>query len=247
MEQQPQTVPSLETAPEPKRSGLGQVLRMFYEPSAVFRELAHTPSWVWPVVVLVVFSLASQLVIAPRIDMEGTIREQMAKSGRQVTEEQLEQAVAIGGKFAKVTMYVSPLLIPIMLLIMAGVYALGLRLVGGDTEFGKVFSGVSHALLPPGLVSGALMLVVASQRDSLLGTEVEHLVKSSVGSWLGPDAHRALVAAGSVLDVFNVWQWVLVVLALQIIGKVKRGQAIGIVAVVWGAWMLVRVGLAFLR
>ncbi len=245
MEPQPQPVP-VQPMPESPTNRLGQVVRMFYEPSAVFRELAHRPSWVWPVLILVVFSLASQLVIAPRIDMEGTIREQMAKSGRPVTEEQLEQAVAVGGKFAKLTMYTTPLMIPIMFLILAGLYTLGLRLVGGDTAFGKVFSGISHALLPPSLVSGALMLVVALQRDSLLASEFPHLVKSSVASWLGPDAHRVLVAAGSVLDVFNLWQWVLVVLALQIIGKVKRGQAIGIVVVLWGLYTLGKVGLALL-
>jgi hypothetical protein len=238
-------VPAVE--PTPQRGGFGKLVGMFFEPSAVLRELAVKPSWVWPVVLLMVVTLATQLVIAPRLDMAGTIRERMERSGRQISEEQLEQAVAMGGKIARISMYASPLFVPITLLMLAGVYALGLRVLGGDVDFGKLFAGISHAVMPSMLVASALMMVVAWPRDAITGTQIPHLVRSGLGSWLGPDVHRAVAAAADILDIFNIWQWVLVVLALEIMGKLKRNQAIGLVAVVWGAWTVVKVGLAFLQ
>jgi hypothetical protein len=245
MEQQP--VQPVEGVTEPKTSGLGRLFGAFFEPSKVFTELARKPSWVWPVVVLMVVALAAQLVIAPRFDMEATVREQMAQSGRQMTEQQLEQAVAFGGTIAKVAMYASPVFVPILLLVLTGLYALGLRLAGGEAEFGRLFSGVAHAITPPMLVASVLTIVVAVQRDSLVQSELENLVRSNLGAWLGPDTHKALVAAASVLDVFNLWQAILVVLALQIIGKIKQSQAIGVVATVWVVWIVIKAGLAFLR
>lgn len=245
MEQQP--VQPVEGVTEPKTSGLGRLFGAFFEPSKVFAELSKKPSWVWPVVVLMAVALAAQFVIAPRFDMEATVREQMAQSGRQMTEEQLEQAVAFGGKFAKIVMYASPAFVPILLLVLTGVYALGLRLAGGEAGFGRLFSGVAHAVAPPMLVASVLTIVVAAQRDSLVQSEMEQLVRSNLGAWLGPDTHKALVAAASVLDVFNLWQAILVVLALQIIGKIKQSQAIGVVATVWVVWIVIKAGLAFLR
>lgn len=238
-------VPTVE--PTPRRGGLGKLIGMFFEPSSVLRELTVKPTWVWPVIVLMVISLAAQLVIAPRLDMAGTIRERMERSGRQVSEEQLEQAVAMGGKIARISMYASPLFVPIMLLMLAGVYALGLKVLGGNVDFGKLFAGITHAVMPPMLVASILMMVVAWPRGAITGTEIPHLVRSGLGAWLGPDVHRAIVAAADIVDIFNVWQWVLVVLALEIVGKLKRGQAVGLVAVVWGAWTVVKVGLAFLQ
>lgn len=238
-------VPMVE--PTSQRGGLGKLIGMFFEPSLVLRELAVKPTWVWPVIVLMVISLAAQLVIAPRLDMAGTIRERMERSGRQVSEEQLEQAVSMGGRIARITMYASPLFVPIMLLMLAGVYALGLKVLGGEVDFGKLFAGIAHAVMPPMLVASVLMMVVAWPRDAITATGIPHLVRSGLGAWLGPDVHRAIVAAADILDIFNIWQWVLVVLTLEIVGKLKRGQAIGLVAVLWGAWTVVKVGLAFLQ
>lgn len=245
MDQQP--VQPLDAVTEPKTSGLGRLFGAFFEPSKVFAEISRKPSWVWPVVVLMVVSLAAQLVIAPRFDVEATVREQMAQSGRQMTQEQLDQAVAFGGTFARIAMYASPVFVPLLFLILAGVYALGLRLAGGEASFGRLFSGVAHAVAPPMLVQSLLMIVVAVQRESLVQSDLENLVRSNVGAWLGPDTHKALVAAASVLDVFNLWQAILVVLALQIIGKIKQSQAIGVVATVWVVWIVIKAGLAFLR
>lgn len=238
-------VPTVE--PAPRRGGLRQLVGMFFEPSAVLRELAVKPSWVWPVVLVMMISLAAQLVIAPRLDMAGTLRERMERSGQEISEEQLEQAVAMSGKIARISTYASPLFVPIMLLMLAGVYALGLKVLGGDVDFGKLYGGISHAVMPPMFVASILMMVTAWPRDAITATEIPHLVRSGLGAWLGPDVHPAIVAAADILDVFNIWQWVLVVLALEIVGKLKRGQAVGLVVVVWGAWTLVKVGLAFLQ
>jgi hypothetical protein len=43
-----------------------------------------------------------------------------------------------------------------------------------------------------------------------------------------------------VVDVFNVWYWVLLVMALVTVGGLRRSQAVGIVALFWGIWAVLQ-------
>lgn len=242
------------TTPEPsaggggvERSQLSRVLRTFTEPAAVFRELAQRPTLFVALLVLVAASVAVQAVIVPRLDMEATIRqslEQRQQGG--VREEEVEKAAQTAGKVGKATMLLSPLLIPVFFLLVAGVYSLGLRVLGSDTPFVPVYATCLHAALPAALVSNLLVVVVALQRDSLAVQEMESLVKSNLAAWLPPETAKPLLALAGALDVFNVWQWFLLVLGLQIVGRVSRGKAIALVAVVWGVWVGAKVLLAAL-
>ncbi len=230
-----------------ERSQLSRVLRTFTEPAAVFRELAQRPTWLVALLVLVAASLAVQAVIVPRLDMEATIRqslEQRQQGG--VKEEEVERAAQTAGKVGKATMLLSPLLIPLFFLLVAGVYLLGLRALGSDIPFVSVYATCLHAALPAALVSNVLVAAVALQRDSLAAQEMESLVKSNLAAWLPPETAKPLLSLAGALDVFNVWQWILLVLGLEIVGRVRRGKAIALVAVVWGGWIGVKVLLAAL-
>jgi len=246
-----ETFPPEAVQPVGQLSGaaLTRVWRVFAAPSEVFREIGASPTWLWPLVVMIVLSVASQLVIAPRIDFDATIRESMAQSGsgRQLTDEQIEQAVTMGKKVAGITMYVSPLGVPILYLMIGGLYFLLLKMVGSETEYSRVFSGMMHATLPADIVKSVLLTVVAWQKESFAATELETMLKSSLASWLPTEAPKATVALAGVLDVFNVWKWVMLVLALEIVGRVERKKAIGIVAGVWGVWALALMALRALR
>jgi len=230
-------------------AALSRVWRAFTAPAEVFREIAARPTWVWPLVVMIVLSVASQLVIAPRIDFDATIRQSMeqSSSGRQLTEEQMDKAVSVAKKVAGVTMYVSPLGVPVLYLLIGGLYFLLLKLVGSDTEYGRVFSGVMHAMLPADIVKSVLLTVVAWRKESFVATDLETMLRSNLAAWLPDTAPKATIALGGVLDVFNVWKWILLVLALEIIGRVERKKAIGIVATVWGVWALALMALRALR
>lgn len=249
MEQQPQPVPSLEPVPEPTKNGLGQVVRMFYEPSAVFRELAARRAWLWPLILVVMLAIGLQILTAPRLDMEGTIREQLERFGQadRVSAEQIRDMAAARGPMQKIGGIVGALIaIPLVMLALAALYLVGLKAAGSEVGFGSTFSMLMYASAPPAVVNTILTGIVAMGRDSFTQGELQKLVRSSLETWLSPDAPKALLALGSVLDLFNVWYWVLLVLGLGIVGRVKRGPAIAIVAVLWGLYTLGKVGFSLL-
>ena len=228
-------------------AALARVWRVFTAPLDVFREIAARPTWLWPLVVMVVLSVVGQLVVAPRIDFDATIRQSMEQGGRQLTDEQMDQAISISKKVAKVTMFVSPLFVPVLYLLIGGLYFLLLKLLGSEAEYGRVFSGTLFAVLPADIVKSVLLTVVASQKEAFPATELETMLKSNVAAWLPESAPGATVALGGVLDIFNVWKWILLVLALEVIGRVERKKAVGLVAAVWGVWALVLMALRALR
>lgn len=237
-------------AQEAGGSAAGRLLRIFTEPTAVFHELAATPTWVLPLVAIIVISLAVQLIIAPRLDMAGTIRQSLSErseSGQQLTDEQIDGMVEMGRKTGGVMRWLAPVTVALVFVIIAGVYFLGLKAVGSSVEFKPVLATVLHAAVPAVLLSSAVTLLVALQRASFTAQELEGMVKSSVGAFLPDGTSKPLVAFAGVIDLFNIWQWVLLAIGLPIVAKVTRGKVVGILAVVWGVWALGKAGMAALQ
>jgi hypothetical protein len=237
-------------AQEAGGNAAGRLLRVFTEPAAVFRELAATPTWVLPLAVLIVLSFAVQLVVASRLDLEGTIRQSLAErsqSGQQLSDEQVDRMVEMGSKTGGFMKWLTPTAVAVVFVIIAGVYFLGLKAVGSSADFKPVFATVLHAAVPAVVLSSAVTVLVALQRATFTGQELEAMVKSSVGAFLPDGAPKPLVAFAGVIDLFNIWQWVLLAIGLPIVAKVTRGKVIGILAVVWGVWALGKAGMAALQ
>lgn len=242
----PTPVPSPAAAPP---GGLALLVGTFWQPGATFKALGERPAFLWPLLILVIVAMLTQVVLLPRLDMEGTIREGMERFGQgdKLTDEQIHEMATRGGTLRKVAPLFGALLgIPIITALLALAYMLGLKVAGSSAGFDRAFAVVAHAQAPPAIVKTALTAVIALQRESFTAMEAERLVRSNLATWLGPEAPKALLALGGVLDVFNVWYWVLLVLGLAIVGRVTRGAAVGIVLVLWGLYTLGAVGLALL-
>jgi Yip1 domain len=249
MNEEQSSYPPLEPQTKTGGSAFSRVIRIFSQPTAVFRELAVTPTFLVPLVVILLFAIGAQAVITSRLDMEAAVRERLAasSSSHQMTDEEMDRAVGIANKMSKVFLYATPVTVPIFFILVSGIYFLGLKVLGSESEFKPVFATVVHSSLPASIVGGALTMLVAWKHASIAPDQVERMVKSSLAAWLPASAPKMLVALAGVLDIFNLWQWILLALGFQIVAKVSRNKAIGLVAVVWGVWALGKVGLAALR
>jgi hypothetical protein len=237
------------TGPHAAGGSVSRLGRVFVQPADVFRELGARPTWLAALVAMVLITFATQLVVVPRIDFERTIRQAIEQRGgqTQLNDQQLNRQIDVARKIARVSMFASPLVVPIVFLLIAGVYYLGLRAMGSETEYKPIFSTVLHAAFPPSLVASAVAIVVVLQRSGFSAEEARSLVKSSVGAWLPASTPATVKAAAGVLDVFNAWQWILLVLGFEIVARVSRNKAILVVAVVWVVWALLKVGGAALQ
>lgn len=236
-------------AQEASGGAISRVFRVFTDPAEVFKELAATPTWLPPLVVVLVLSVVMQLVIGQRLDMEGTIRQSIAErsqSGQEMSDEQVERMVEMGTKSAGIMRWLTPVTVPLLFLVLGGVYFLGLKATGSATEFKPVFATVLHANVPASLLSSAVLALAAMRRASFTAQELEGMVRSSIGAFLPDTVPKPLVAFANVIDVFNIWQWILLAIGLPIVAKVSRGRVVAILAIVWGVWALGKAAMAAL-
>jgi len=245
--------PVTPSGPEPAKTGelsggaAARLVGAFISPGRTFAELAISPTFVLALLVMIVLAFVGHFVITPRIDFEATLRTEIADNpqvAERLPEDRIAETAATQANAAKIWGYTIPVTVPVMMLVIAGVYFLGLKVVGSTAEFRPVFSGVLHATLPPSAISGVLLSVVASRRGSFAAQELESMVKSNVGAFLDPETPEFFMTLARSIDVFNVWLWILLALALAAVGKVSRGTAAGLVAVVWGLWVIGKAALA---
>jgi len=245
--------PPAPAGPEPAKTGelsaaaASRIVRAFSSPTQAFAELASSPTWLLALLVIVALAFAGHFMIAPRIDFEATLRAAIAENpqtAERLPEDRIAETAAAQAKVARIWGYTIPVTVPVMMLVIAGVYFLGLKVAGSTAEFRSVFSGVLHATLPSSAVSGLLLSVVASRRGSFAAQDIESMLKSNVGAFLDPETPEFFLKIARSIDIFNIWLWILLALALASVGKVSRKTAAAVVAVVWGLWMIGKAALA---
>lgn len=221
--------------------------RAFWEPRRVFSEIGQRPSFFWVLFAQVLLVVLVQTALIQKLDLEATVRESLVRHGQVLSEEKLAEAVHSATRVQKVAVFLAPLSSAAVLALLGGVYFLSLRLVGSNVEYPSVFSALAHATWPPSVVQSGLLMLVTAFRSPFSASEIPKLVKSNLAAFLPADVSPFVHVFASLLDLFNVWYWVLLVMALREVGEVKTRQATLIVGSLWGIWALMQVGVRLLR
>jgi hypothetical protein len=244
----PATTASPET--EARISPLGRLVGVLFSPKATFEDIARKPSWLLPVICIVVISAISAVGINQKVNWRDYISQQIDKSpaAAQLSPEQKEQRVEAGAKFAPYTAYLFGIPAPILgmlviALVMWGSYNL---LAGTDLNFKTVFGIVSHAFVPA-MIGYVLFLVVLLLKP--YGTlDLDNPVATNVAAFLPDESAKWLVALGKNLDIFILWDTLLIAIGFAAARpkKLKGGKSYGIAFGLLAVWIVLRVGLAFI-
>ncbi|MGQ9752718.1 MAG: YIP1 family protein [Thermoanaerobaculaceae bacterium] len=221
--------------------------RAFWEPQKVFSEIGQRPSFFWVVFAQVLLVVLVQMAVIQKVDLEATVHESLVRHGQVVSEEKLAEAVHSATRVRKVAIFLAPLSAVAVLALLGGVYFLSLRLVGSNAEYPPVFSAVAHATWPPSVVQSGLLMLVIAFRSPFSASAIPKMVRSNLAAFLPTDVSPFVQVFAGLLDLFNVWYWVLLVMALREVGEVKTRQATLIVVSLWGTWALVQVGVRLLK
>ncbi|MEO8505248.1 MAG: YIP1 family protein [Acidobacteriota bacterium] len=226
-----------------EESAFGRLIGAIVSPVKTFASIALRPTWLAPMAALVLAAVLVTLVVTPRMDMRSIIKQSIEESGRDLTPEQMDNAVEQGAKFAKIGPIVGIIAQPIVLLIIALVFWVGFKLAGGEFGFGTSFSVTTHAMLP-GVLSALLSIPVVMNKPTLGYDEVKtgSFLMSNLGAFAPTGTHRALVSLLSSIDVFSIWTLILLVIGYRAAAKVSKGTAIGVVVGAWAVYVLCKVG-----
>jgi len=240
-------------APEAQQASIspfGRVFGVLFSPKSTFEDIVRKPSWLLPVVLTTILSIVVSFSINQRINWREFMSQQIEKSPRaaQMSAEQKQQQIEGGAKFSPPFTYAIGLCGPILATLIIGLVMWGAySLMGGiSTNFGTAFSITAHAFLT-GLASSPLFILILYLKP--YGTvDLDNPVATNIAALLPDDSAKWLVALCKSFDVFTFWTLILLAIGFAAVNpkKLKGAKSFTIAFSVWAAYVVCRVGWAFI-
>jgi hypothetical protein len=233
---------AIPAAPEgQKMSAVQRIVNIFIAPSKVFADLNRDPSW-WPAWLLIsVFALFFMYTVDKKIGFDQVAKNNIAASSK--LSEQMEKGTAadkervltaqtVGTKFSA---YAAPVFILIFSAIFAGLLVATFNFgLGAEVRYGVALGVVFWAGVPRILYSllGIITMLAGADPE---GFNLNNPVATNVGFFFNRLDHPVLHNFLSFLDIFTIWNIVLLGIGFSLVSKVKRGTA----TVVAAGWFLI--------
>jgi hypothetical protein len=237
-------------APEASTSvnPIGRIIGVFTSPKQTFTSIAEKPSWVAPMLLMMILAVVVGGLLNSKMNWAQYIRHKAEENPRfeQLSEDKKDEAVAGQVKFwAGFSYAVGAVAIPISILIFAGIYLVAFNLMSGaGVRYGQSFAITTHAFLPAAITSILAMIILPLKTYG--DVDPENIVATSLKAYLPETAPKTLLALGGSLELFWIWCLVLVAIGFAAANprKVKPGAAFGIVFGLWAIWVLAKVAWA---
>ena len=218
----------------------GRPLGVLVSPNPTFDALRRQPTWVPAAIVLMVLYLAIQALVFQRMDMESAVREQLSSRGGEMSEEQIDQAVAIQ---SKVGLGCAVVTFPLGIAAMAGLFLGLIHLAGGEIGFRRSLAVSLHGLMPQSVASLlAIPLVLGREEISVEEASQGRILASHLGAFAPADVSPVVAALLGRIDVFSLWAILLLIIGFHRVAGISKGAATGIVLALWLVWVGLAVG-----
>jgi hypothetical protein len=234
----------------PVQPALGPVQRVvdtFVAPTRAFTDLTRSTSWWLPFLLFVLSSLAFAFTIQKQVGWNKTYDSIIAQSPKQQEQfanmppAQAAPAKALGAKITQGFAYGAPVLILLVAAIAAAVLMGTLNFgFGGTAKFGQLFALYMYAALPL-LLKTVLAIVALFAGLSGDSFNIQNPVGTNLGYYLGTESPKWLIALGTSLDLFVLWQIALLVIGCAILAKISRGMAAVAVIGWWALFLVLKV------
>jgi len=227
-------------------SGAGRVAGALVVPGDTFRSIAARPTWLAPLLVIVVLATVVGGMVTARIDMAQVIRHRLEAAGSQPSLEQIDQSVETMKKLQPyLALFQGLVATPAVYLVCALLFWVAFKLLGSDMSYKASFATCLYGLLPLALVQALLAIPVIWSRASFTQDEARSgsFLISNLAAWapegIGAVARTLLGSA----DVFSAWAIVLLVIGYRIVAGVSRAAATGVVLGIWLLGVALKVAL----
>jgi hypothetical protein len=231
-------------------SHFGRIIGVFVSPKKTFASIAERPSWLAPLLLMVILGTGVGTLMNSKMNWGEYIRHKAEENTRfsQLSEEQKDQALAGQIKFWSSFSYgVAIVFVPLSALFFALIYWGAFNLFNGaGLRFGAAFGITTHAFLPTA-ISSILALIILPLK-SYGDVDPENIVATSLRAYLPDGAPKPLVALGGSVELF--WIWFLVLAAIGFAAanpkKIKPASSFAIVFGLWSVWVLGKVAWALI-
>lgn len=245
----PSPAPSSEPVP---LSQAARIVNTLFAPSKTFTDLRRSASWWAPWLLISVFSIVFVYAMGKQVGFDQISKNQVAHSSRadqfdKLPADQQAKQIQLSSKIIAFFAYGSPVLILFYVLVETLALWLTFKFVaGGETSFKTAYAISLYAGLP-GIIGAILGTISLFAGVSPEGFDINNPVGTNLAYYLDPETTGKFVRGmASSLDVLSIWTIVLVGIGYACTSKVKRSNAIIIVAVWYLVFKLATSGLGSL-
>lgn len=241
------SVPAAPQQPQRQISDFGRVGGVLFSPGATFTDIARKPSWIVPVALLTILSLVAVYFVSQKMDWQNFIRHQDEQSSRfqNLSDEQKDNAVNLGAKIAPAIAWGFGAAWPILRVVVLALFCLLAFniLVGAQLRFATAMGIVSYAYVPA-LVASLLVIAVAIMKP-YGELDPQRMLATSLTAFLGADAPKWELTAGTSIELFLIWTLILIALGFSKANpkKISFGTGFGVVFGLWALYLLISTGL----
>jgi hypothetical protein len=231
-------------------SPFGRIIGMFFSPKATYEDIVRKPSWVLPVILMMVFGLITAVALNQRVNWRQFMTQQIERNPRtaQMTPEQKEQQIEVGAKYAPYTSYIFGVPAPIIVVLIVALVMLGAyNLLGGaNVNFKTSLAIVSHAYVPNFLFTLLFLVVLFVKPPGDM--DMNNPVATNVASFLPDSIPKWLEALCKNIDIFSIWILILISVGFAAANpkKLKGAKSLTIAASMLALYVVLRVGFAFI-
>jgi len=215
------------------------MLDIYLAPGRAFARLKEKPNWLVPLVIALLFNMMVALFSAQYVDWDKqrqTAIDRMRE--RNMSEEQIQKATEGMQKFyaSPVMRYGAPAASTLVfgiigMLFLAVVYNVSLPLLGGTSDFKRMWSVVCNASLvavPSAIVRSALVFM---KKSAEVSTGLSMFAPNLKAPFLSVVLTR--------VDIFSFWQLILCAIGLNVVFGLKSSKPYVLVFAVWAVLTLV--------
>lgn len=244
------TTAAVPEAPQ-SMGAFARVIGALFSPRATFQDIARKPSWLIPLLVLIILSMSITAIFGHRVGWRAFMEKQNSQSRRtqqqmaQMTPEQREHMVQMQVKIAPIAGYIGAIVgFPIVALVISAIF-MGVfnATSSASLDFKTSFGVVTHSYMPFAIPSLLGILILYLKPPDTV--DLQNLVSSNVGALLSKSAPMWQQSTGTSLDVFTFWVLGLMAFGYSVVRpkKIKIGTALAWVVGVWVVYVLIKAGL----
>jgi Yip1 domain len=242
-------MPTPEDVRPAKISPFGRVIGVLFSPKTTFEDIIRKPSWILPVILTTILSLAAVAVLNQRMNWREYMSEQIEKNPQaaQLSPEQKESRVDFGVKLTTYIVWLAGLIGPFVFVILVGgilMVAYNL-LAGAGVRFSQAMAVVAHAGMTALISAPVFILVVFLKSPGTI--DPNNPVATNLAAFLPEEAAKWLVTLCKSIDIFTIWSLILMAIGFAAINprKLKGAKSFTIVFLVWGMYVVIRTLFAF--
>ena len=233
------------TAPAPEVGAVARIPGALFSPTKTFESIARSPTWLAPLILWTIFSIAVTAVILPRVDYEKIVRASFEQRGQTVPEDRLQSIVESQKRLApKIYGAIAVVTPAIIALLVTLVYWGAFKAFGWDATFAQSFGVTTHAFLP-GILASVLLLPLVLRQETVDPRNLGDVLRSNLG-FLVDSSSKVLHSLLQSIDVFSFWSLALLVIGFSAAARVSRKAAAGVIVTIWFLFVVGKAGLSAL-